>query len=77
MTNIRAMWRTAPVASDSGPTMKPGVSQRNTIGTSNASQHCMNRAALSAAGRVDRATEMRRVVRDDADGSALDRASAR
>ncbi len=50
VTNIRLMCRTAPVASDSGPTMKPGVSQKNTTGMSNASHSCKNRAALSAAG---------------------------
>ena len=50
VTNRRDMCRTAPVASDSGPTMKPGVSQRKSTGTSNASHSCRKRAALSAPG---------------------------
>ena len=48
VTNIRAAWRTSAVFSTSGPTMMPGVSQRNRIGMSKASHSCMNRAALSA-----------------------------
>ncbi len=50
VTNIRDMWRTAPVVSESGPTMNPGVSQRNRTGTSNASHSWRKRAALSAPG---------------------------
>src|ERR1019366_5667683 len=46
VTNIRAACRTSAVFSTSGPTMMPGVSHRNTSGMSNASQSCMNRAAM-------------------------------
>ena len=46
---MRQTWRTSAVFSASGPTMKPGVSQSETIGMSKASQSCMKRAALSAA----------------------------
>ena len=38
VTNIREKWRTVAVRSASGPTMKPGVSQRDSTGSSNASQ---------------------------------------
>ncbi len=48
MVNIRAKWRTVAVRSAAGPTMNPGVSQRNRIGRANASHRVMNRAALSA-----------------------------
>ncbi len=47
-TNSRLAWRTSPVSSASGPTMIPGVSHRNSSGTSNASHSCRKRAALSA-----------------------------
>ena len=50
VTNSRLQWRTSAVASTSGPTIIPGVSHSVTIGRSNASQSCMNRAALSAPG---------------------------
>ena len=72
MTNIRAMWRTAPVASDSGPTMKPGVSHRNTIGHVERVAALQEPRRLVGGGRVDRTTEVRRVVGDDADRPALD-----
>ena len=49
-TNIRDTRRTSEVFSASGPTMKPGVSHNERIGSPNASQSCMNRAALSAHG---------------------------
>ncbi len=48
VTNSRLQWRTSAVASTSGPTIIPGVSHSETIGRSNASHSCMNRAALSA-----------------------------
>ena len=48
VTNIREPWRTVAVFSASGPTMKPGVSHRDSIGTSKASHSCMNREALVA-----------------------------
>ena len=48
VTNMREKWRTVAVFSASGPTMKPGVSHRNSSGSPNASHSCMNRAALSA-----------------------------
>ena len=41
------MWRTVAVCSDSGPTMKPGVSTSESSGSPNASHSCMKRAALS------------------------------
>ena len=47
-TNIRLTWRTSAVSSASGPTMNPGVSQRDSSGSPNASHSCMKRAALSA-----------------------------
>ena len=46
--NMREKWRTVAVRSASGPTMKPGVSQRNSSGSAKPSQSCMKRAALSA-----------------------------
>ena len=46
--SIFAPWRMMPACSTFEPTMKPGTSCRNTSGTLNASQICMNRAALSA-----------------------------
>ena len=49
MTNSREQCRISPVFSASGPTMFPGVSDRDRIGMSKASQSCMNRAALSEA----------------------------
>ena len=45
---MRAKWRTVAVRSAAGPTMKPGVSHRNSTGSSNASHSCRKRAALSA-----------------------------
>ena len=51
-TNMRQQCRTSAVFSISGPTMMPGVSHRNRIGRSNASQSCMKRAALSAPSLV-------------------------
>ena len=45
----------APVASASGPTIIPGVSTSETIGSPKASQSCMKRAALSDAVAGDRA----------------------
>ena len=48
VTNMREKCLTVAVFSASGPTMKPGVSHRNSIGSPNASHSCMNRAALSA-----------------------------
>ena len=49
MTKSREKWRTVAVFSDSTPTMKPGVSQRETTGSPWASHSCRKRAALSAA----------------------------
>ena len=72
MTNMRAMWRTGAVASCSGPTMKPGVSHRNTTGTSNASQQLQEARGLVGAVGVDRAAEVGGVVGDDAERPALD-----
>src|SRR3990167_2500359 len=46
--NWRLTRRTAPAASLSGPTMKPGVSQRLSTGRSKASHSCRKRAAFSA-----------------------------
>ena len=51
-TSSREVWRTRPVASASGPTIIPGVSTSETIGSPNASQSCRKRAALSAASLV-------------------------
>ena len=48
VTNMRQVWRTMAVSSSSGPTMKPGVSQKLTMGTLKASHSCMKRDALSA-----------------------------
>ncbi|MNT42651.1 hypothetical protein D3C72_1790810 [compost metagenome] len=48
-TNMRDTWRTWARASTSGPTMKPGVSINDTIGSPCALHTCMKRAALSAA----------------------------
>ena len=42
-TNMRAKWRTVAVRSAAGPTMKPGVSHRNSTGSSKASHSCMKR----------------------------------
>src|ERR1700691_1502622 len=47
-TNMRLTWRTRAVSSASGPTMKPGVSHRDRIGSPNASHSWRKRAALSA-----------------------------
>ena len=52
--------------------MFPGVSQRERMGMSKASQICMNRAALSAPVAVHRAGEMDGVVRDEPDRTPLD-----
>ena len=51
-TNRREQWRTSAVASASGPTIIPGVSISETIGSPKASQSCMKRAALSAPSLV-------------------------
>ena len=45
---MRAKWRTVAVRSAAGPTMKPGVSHRNSTGRPKASHSCRKRAALSA-----------------------------
>ena len=58
-TRSRDAWRTSPVASASGPTMKPGVSMSERIGSPKASQSCMKRAALSAAPLVIAPAEWR------------------
>ena len=44
VTNMREVWRTVAVCSESGPTMKPGVSTSDSSGTPNASHSCMKRA---------------------------------
>ena len=52
-----------------GPDHEPGRVARGTRSAGRTRRtSCRNRAALSAPGRVDRATEVRRVVGDDADG---------
>ena len=48
VTNMRQTWRTRAFFSAAGPTMKPGVSHRDSRGMSKASQSCMKRLALSA-----------------------------
>ena len=48
--STRALLRTRPVRSTSGPTIRPGVSQSDRIGMSKASQTWMKCAALSEAG---------------------------
>ena len=72
VTNIRAKWRTVAVRSASGPTMNPGVSHRNRIGSSNASHSCMNRAALSAPWASIAPPRWVRVVGDHAERLAVD-----
>ena len=69
---MREVRRTSDAFSASGPTMKPGVSQSETMGRPNASQSCRKRAALSAHGRVDGAGEMHRVVGDEAERMTFD-----
>ena len=60
MTNRRLTWRTRAVCSASGPTMIPGVSQRNSTGRSKASHSCRKRAALSAPSASMAPAEVRR-----------------
>ena len=69
---MRQQWRTSAVFSTSGPTMMPGVSQRNRIGMSKASHSCMKRAALSAPGLSMAPERCVGVVGDDAERPALD-----
>jgi hypothetical protein len=52
VTSMREARRTSAVASCSGPTMKPGVSTSETIGSPKASHSVISRAALSDAAAV-------------------------
>ena len=73
----RAKWRTEAVRSAAGPTMMPGVSTRESTGSSKASQSCRNASRLVAAVASIAPAEMYRVVRDHTDRPAVDAARAR
>ena len=72
VTNIRPKWRSWAVSSASTPTIKPGVSHKNSKGISKASHNCSKSGSLVGAFAVDSSGEMHRIVGDNADGFSFD-----
>ena len=69
--NMRAKWRTVAVRSAAGPTMKPGVSQRSSTGSSKRVAQLQEAGGLVGGLGVDRPAEMGGVVGDHPQRAAL------
>ena len=69
---MRAKWRTVAVRSAAGPTMKPGVSQRNSSGQREGVAQLQEAGGLVGAVGVDRAAEVGGFVGDHAQRAPVD-----